>query len=59
MLRRILTAAALLICAASVTPAAAQRAHLGMHGGYNWDLEEEILPQLDDVTNAMRDLLQF
>jgi 2-oxoisovalerate dehydrogenase E1 component len=26
---------------------------------YNWDLEEEILPQLDDVTNAMRDLLKF
>jgi 2-oxoisovalerate dehydrogenase E1 component len=26
---------------------------------YNWDLEEEILPQLDDVTNAMRELLKF
>lgn len=26
---------------------------------YNWDLEEEILPQLDDVVAAMRDLGRF
>jgi 2-oxoisovalerate dehydrogenase E1 component len=26
---------------------------------YNWDLEEEILPQLEDVVEAMRDLARF
>jgi 2-oxoisovalerate dehydrogenase E1 component len=26
---------------------------------YNWDLEEEILPQLEDVLGAMRDLARF
>ena len=26
---------------------------------YNWDLEEEILPQPDDVTHAMRELLKY
>jgi hypothetical protein len=40
MIRRILTAAALLMCAAGVTRAAAQRSHFGLHGGYNFDMEE-------------------
>lgn len=40
MLRRILTAVALLVCAAGVTRAAAQRSHFGLHGGYNFDIEE-------------------
>lgn len=40
MLRRILTTVALLVGAAGVTRAAAQRAHFGVHGGYNFDIEE-------------------
>lgn len=40
MIRRILTAVALLVCAAGVTQATAQRAHFGLHGGYNFDIEE-------------------
>lgn len=40
MIRRILTAVALLVCAASVTRAEAQRSHFGLRGGYNFDIEE-------------------
>lgn len=40
MMRRILTAVALLVCAAGVTRAMAQRSHFGLHGGYNFDFEE-------------------
>jgi hypothetical protein len=40
MIRRILTAVALLVCAAGVTRATAQRSHFGLHGGYNFDIEE-------------------
>jgi len=40
MIRRILTTVALLLCAAGVTRAAAQRSHFGLHGGYNFDMEE-------------------
>jgi hypothetical protein len=40
MVRRILTAVALLVCAAGVTRAEAQRAHIGLRGGYNFDMEE-------------------
>ena len=43
MIRRILTAVALLICAAGVSRAAAQRSHFGIHGGYNFDLEEGLI----------------
>jgi hypothetical protein len=43
MIRRILTTAALLLCAAGVTRAAAQRSHLGLHGGYNFDIEQGAL----------------
>jgi hypothetical protein len=40
MIRRILTAVALLVCAAGVTRAEAQRSHFGVRGGYNFDIEE-------------------
>jgi len=40
MMRRILTALVLLVCAAGVTRATAQRSHFGLHGGYNFDIEE-------------------
>ena len=40
MIRRILTAVALLVCAAGVTRAEAQRAHFGVRGGYNFDMKE-------------------
>ena len=40
MIRRILTAVALLVCAAGVTRADAQRSHFGVRGGYNFDLDE-------------------
>jgi len=40
MIRRILTAVALLVCAAGVTRAEAQRSHFGVRGGYNFDFDE-------------------
>jgi hypothetical protein len=40
MMRRILTAVALLVCAAGVTRVEAQRSHFGVRGGYNFDMEE-------------------
>lgn len=40
MIRRILTAVALLVCAAGVIRAEAQRSHIGLRGGYNFDVEE-------------------
>lgn len=43
MIRRILTAVALLMCAAGVSRAAAQRSHFGIHGGYNFDLDEGLI----------------
>ena len=43
MLRRILTAVVLLLSAAGVSRAAAQRSHFGLHGGYNFDLEEGLI----------------
>lgn len=43
MMRRILTVVALLVCAAAVTRAAAQRSHFGVHGGYNFDIEEGLI----------------
>ena len=43
MLRRILTAVALLMCAAGVSSAVAQRSHYGIHGGYNFDIEEGLI----------------
>jgi len=43
MMRRILTAVALLVCAVGVTRAAAQRSHFGLHGGYNFDIEEGLI----------------
>lgn len=43
MIRRILTAVVLLTSAAAVTRAAAQRSHFGLHGGYNFDLEEGLI----------------
>ena len=43
MIRRILTAVVLLLCAAGVSRAAAQRSHYGIHGGYNFDLKEGLI----------------
>jgi hypothetical protein len=43
MMRRILTAVVLLTSAAAVSRAAAQRSHFGLHGGYNFDLEEGLI----------------
>src|SRR4026207_1590738 len=43
MIRRTLTVAALLACAAGVTRASAQRAHFGFHGGYNTDMDRGAL----------------
>jgi len=43
MLRRILMAVVLLLCAAGVSRAAAQRSHFGLHGGYNFDFEEGLI----------------
>ena len=43
MFRRILTVTILLACAAGVTRATAQRAHLGFHGGYNTDMDKGAL----------------
>lgn len=43
MIRRILTAVALLMCAAGVTRATAQRSHFGLHGGYNFDIDEGLI----------------
>ena len=43
MIRRILTVAILLVCAAGVTRATAQRSHFGFHGGYNTDMERGAL----------------
>jgi hypothetical protein len=43
MMRRILTAVVLLVCAAGVSRAAAQRSHFGVHGGYNFDLSEGLI----------------
>lgn len=43
MFRRILTVAILLVCAAGVTRATAQRAHVGVHGGYNTDMDRGAL----------------
>lgn len=43
MMRRILTVVALLVCAAGVNRAAAQRSHIGLHGGYNFDIEEGLI----------------
>jgi hypothetical protein len=40
MIRRTLTVVALLACAAGVTRVEAQRAHFGLRGGYNFDIEE-------------------
>ena len=40
MIRRILTAVALLVCAAGVARVDAQRSHFGVRGGYNFDMEE-------------------
>jgi hypothetical protein len=40
MIRRILTAVALLVCAAGVTRVEGQRSHFGVRGGYNFDMEE-------------------
>jgi len=40
MIRRILTAVALLVCAAGVARVEAQRSHFGVRGGYNFDMEE-------------------
>lgn len=43
MIRRILTAVALLLCAAGVTRATAQRSHFGLHGGYNFDSKDGLI----------------
>lgn len=43
MMRRILTAVVLLVCAAGVPRAAAQRSHFGVHGGYNFDFDEGLI----------------
>jgi hypothetical protein len=43
MMRRILTAVVLLTWAAGVSRAAAQRSHFGVHGGYNFDLNEGLV----------------
>ena len=43
MMRRILTVVALLVCAAGVSRAAAQRSHFGVHGGYNFDSEDGLI----------------
>lgn len=43
MLRRILTALVLLVCAAGVSRVAAQRSHFGVHGGYNFDMDEGLI----------------
>ena len=43
MIRRILAVAILLLSAAGVTRAAAQRAHFGFHGGYNTDMDRGAL----------------
>ncbi len=43
MMRRILTAVVLLASAAVVSRAAAQRSHFGLHGGYNFDLDEGLV----------------
>ncbi|HEV8305345.1 MAG TPA: hypothetical protein VGQ25_10310 [Gemmatimonadales bacterium] len=44
LMRRIaLTAVVLLVCAGGVSRAAAQRSHFGLHGGYNFDLEEGLI----------------
>jgi len=43
MMRRILMAVVLLMGAAVVSRAAAQRSHFGIHGGYNFDLEEGLI----------------
>ena len=40
MIRRTLMVVALLACAAGVTRVEAQRAHFGLRGGYNFDIEE-------------------
>ena len=39
MMGRILSAGALLVCAVGVTRGVAQRAHIGVHGGYNTEFE--------------------
>lgn len=43
MLRRILTAVVLLASVAAVERAAAQRAHFGVRGGYNFDAEDGLI----------------
>ena len=43
MVRRILTAVVLLLSSAAVSRAAAQRSHFGLHGGYNFDMEEGLI----------------
>ena len=43
MIRRILTTVVLLLCAAGVSRAAAQRSHFGLHGGYNFDFKEGLI----------------
>jgi opacity protein-like surface antigen len=43
MKRRMLTAIALLLCATPVSRAAAQRSHIGFHGGYNFDIDEALI----------------
>jgi hypothetical protein len=43
MMRRILTAVVLLASAAAVSRAAAQRSHFGLHGGYNFDINEGLI----------------
>ncbi|HMJ59286.1 MAG TPA: hypothetical protein VK467_09120 [Gemmatimonadales bacterium] len=43
MIRRILTAVVLLMSAAGVSRAVAQRSHYGIHGGYNFDLEDGLI----------------
>ena len=43
MIRRILMAVVLFVSAAAVSRAAAQRSHFGLHGGYNFDLNEGLV----------------
>ena len=43
MMRRIVTAVVLLASAAAVSRAAAQRSHFGLHGGYNFDINEGLI----------------
>jgi hypothetical protein len=42
-MRRMLIALVLLLSAAGVSPAAAQRSHFGVHGGYNFDSDDGLI----------------